>query len=1164
MTSLLRRPRPITKLLCANRGEIAIRVFRAATELAIPTVAIYSHQDRVHLHRYKADEAFLVGKGKSAVAAYLGIDEIIDVALGCGADGIHPGYGFLAENAAFSEACREAGIAFVGPSPEVLRRFGDKTQARALAKEIGVSMVPGTDGPVAALEDARAFCDGAGFPVIVKAAMGGGGRGMRVVRRAEDLAEAFERCKSEALAAFGDGTVFIERYVERPRHIEVQILADAAGSVMHLFERDCSVQRRHQKVVEMAPAQNLPAGVREALCSDAIALASATDYRNAGTVEFLVDREGRHYFIEVNPRIQVEHTVTEEVTGVDLVQSQIRIAGGATFADLGLTQEGVQLRGVAIQTRVTTEDPRKNFQPDTGRIEVFRAGEGMGIRLDAGSGYAGAQISPDYDSMLVKCTAHALTFEGAVRKLSRALAEFRVRGVSTNIPFLQNVLRHPDFLGATVWTSWVDDTRALFTFPPRKNRAQRLLHFLGDVVVNGADVPGMGAQAPARIDPVPPDVAITAPLPQGWRDILTNRGPGEFAKAVRQHRGLLVTDTTWRDAHQSLLATRVRTIDLVAIAPATARMMAPLFSLECWGGATFDVALRFLRECPWDRLERLREEVPNIPFQMLFRGANAVGYTSYPDNVVMRFAQMAKDKGVDVFRIFDSLNYVENMRLGIDAVGQAGGVVEAALCYTGDVTDPSKKKYSLQYYVDLAGELVELGIHVLAIKDMAGLLKPRAATMLIGALRRAFPDMPIHVHTHDTAGTGVASMIACAEADADVVDLALPAMAGLTSQPTMSAVVGALAGTTRDTSLDVQSIRSLNAYWEQTRALYAPFESGQTGYAPDLYEHEMPGGQYTNLLFQATQNGLGDRWASIKRAYKEANLLLGDIIKVTPSSKVVGDLAQFMVQNDLDAKMVEEQADTLSFPTSVVEFLEGRLGQPYGGFPEPLRTKVLRGRAPIDVRPGAQMEPLDFDALRASLVEEHGEIIRDHDVMSAAMYPQVWNEYRRFRTKNGDVSVLPTRYFLAALSKGEELMFDIERGKTLVVVLRAVGELDDEGNRRVFFELNGQPRAVSVADKTARKSVKQRERAVVADPGSIGAPMPGTVVDVRTSAGAKVVKGDPIVVLSAMKMETVVASPTSGTVTRIAVTKDDVLKAGDLLVEIAVAPAASQAAAVDA
>ncbi|MFO0682794.1 MAG: pyruvate carboxylase [Sandaracinus sp.] len=1164
------RKRPIQKILCANRGEIAIRVFRAATELGLSTVAIYSHEDRVHLHRYKADEAYLVGalpggKRKNAVAAYLGVEEIIEIAKAANVDAIHPGYGFLAENAGLAKACDEAGIAFVGPSADVLRRFGDKTSARSLAKEVGIPTVPGTDGPVATIDEARAFVEKAGLPVIIKAAMGGGGRGMRVVREASELAEAFDRCRSEALAAFGDGTVFLERYVDRPRHIEVQILADAAGEVMHLFERDCSVQRRHQKVVEMAPAQALDPDVRAALCADAVKLCAAAGYRNAGTVEFLVDGGGRkgarHYFIEVNPRIQVEHTVTEEVTGVDLVQSQIRIAGGATFAELGLVPGAVQVRGVAVQCRVTTEDPRKNFQPDTGRIEAFRAGEGMGIRLDAGSGYAGAQIAPDYDSLLVKVTARALTFEDAIHKLHRALAEFRVRGVSTNIPFLQNVLRHPDFAQANTYTAWVDATRELFELPNRKNRAQRILRYLADLAVNGPEQVGMTASGPmpAKIEPTPPVIpptyaSLKSPPPQGFRDVLVNLGPAAFAKAVRQHRGLLVTDTTWRDAHQSLLATRVRTLDLEKIAPHTARLMPSLYSLECWGGATFDVALRFLHECPWDRLERLRALVPNVPFQMLFRGANAVGYTSYPDNVVYAFAKMAKDKGVDVFRIFDSLNYVENLKLGIDAVGQAGGVIEAAICYTGDVSDAGRTKYSLQYYVDLAGQLAKLGIHVLAVKDMAGLLKPRAATMLIGALRRAFPELPIHVHTHDTAGTGVASMLACAEADADAVDLALPAMAGLTSQPTMSAVVTALRGTARDTSIDPDAIRLLNGYWEEARALYAPFETGMTGYAPDLHEHEMPGGQYTNLLFQAQQNGLGDRWSAIKRSYREANLVLGDIIKVTPSSKTVGDLAQFMVQNDLDAKSVVEKADTLSFPSSVVEFFEGRLGQPHGGFPEPLRTRVLRGKKPMQGRPGTELAPLDLEKLKKDLEAEHPGIwIRDHDIMSAAMYPDVFRDYRNFRTERGDVSRLPTRQFLVGLAKGEELMFDIERGKTLVVTLRAIGELDEEGNRRVFFDLNGQPRAITVADKKAKTSVKQRERANVGDPGSIGAPMPGTVVDVRVKQGASVKKGEPLCVLSAMKMETVVASPIDGTVQRVAVAKSDVLKAGDLLVEMTLA-----------
>ncbi len=747
--------RPIRKLLCANRGEIAIRVFRAATELELRTVAIYSHEDRVHLHRYKADEAYLVGQDKSPVAAYLDIPDIVRIAVENGVDAIHPGYGFLSERADFARACAEGGVIFVGPSPETIDLLADKTAARKLAMEAGVQCVPGTEGGVANLEDARAFADEAGYPLIIKAAMGGGGRGMRVVRSRAELDEAFDRASSEALAAFGDGKVFIERFIEKPRHIEVQILGDAEGNVMHLYERDCSVQRRHQKVVEVAPAMGLEPSLRQALLDDAVTLAKAAKYRNAGTVEFLVDAQGRHYFIEVNPRIQVEHTVTEEVTGVDLVQSQILIAGGATFADLGLRQEDVGVRGAAIQCRVTTEDARNGFQPDTGRLEVYRSASGMGIRLDGGSGYAGATVSPHYDSLLTKVTGRARTFAGAAQKLERALAEFRIRGVKTNIPFLHNVLSHPTFLSGDARTDFIDTAPELFEFPRRRNRAQRALRFFGEVAVNGPVVAGMGSAPPSRELPEIPPTPLNAP-PPGLRDVFVAEGPEAFAKAVRANEGLLLTDTTWRDAHQSLLATRVRTVDIAAIAPASAHVLSKLFSFEMWGGATFDVALRFLRECPWDRLERLRELVPNVPFQMLLRGANAVGYTNYPDNVVRGFVREAKERGVDVFRIFDCLNYLENLELGIDAVGEAGGIIEAALCYTGDVSDPGRTKYSLQYYVDLAGELVERKIHVLAIKDMAGLLKPKAAKMLVGKLREAFPDLPIHVHTHDTAGGGLA------------------------------------------------------------------------------------------------------------------------------------------------------------------------------------------------------------------------------------------------------------------------------------------------------------------------------------------------------------------------------------------------------------------------
>ena len=1133
-------------------------MFRAATELQIRTVAIFSFEDRVHLHRYKADEAYLVGRGKSPVAAYLGIEEIIELARKHEVDAIHPGYGFLAENAAFARACQRAGIAFVGPSPTVIQTFGDKTAARAQAIACGVPVVPGSDGPVGSLEQARAFVKEHGLPVIIKAAMGGGGRGMRIVREPSELEEAFERARSEAASAFGDGTVFIERYIAEPRHIEVQILGDGRGDVIHLFERDCSVQRRHQKVVEIAPSRVLDEDGRARLCDDALKLARHMRYRNAGTVEFLLDQDGRHYFIEVNPRIQVEHTVTEQITGVDLVQAQIKLAAGARLSELGLTQDRIERRGHAIQCRVTTEDPARGFQPDTGRIEAYRSASGMGLRLDGGSGYAGAVISPHYDSLLVKVTAHALTFEAASQKLYRALAEFRVRGVKTNVPFLQNVLRHEKFKGDQVTTNFIDDNPALFEFPRRRNRAQRVLRYLAEVAVNGPVTPGAsGGTPPSTVTVEIPEPPTSGRAPRGWRDVLREQGPEGFAEAVRAHPGLMIMDTTWRDAHQSLLATRVRTIDLKAIAPLTSHTLAAAYSLEMWGGATFDVALRFLRECPWDRLERLRERVPNIPFQMLLRGANAVGYTNYPDNVVKAFVKAAHTHGVDVFRIFDCLNYHENLKLGIDAVGEAGGVIEACLCYTGDVADPARTKYSLQYYVDLAGQLVELGTHVLAIKDMAGLLKPRAAKLLVGALRKAYPTVPIHVHTHDTAATGVASMLAAGEAGADVVDLAVSAMAGLTSQPAMGAVVAALRGTPRDTGVELGPLQVLNTYWEQVRGVYAPFESGLKSGSPDVYEHEMPGGQYTNLQFQATSLGLAGRWPAIKRAYAAANRLLGDIIKVTPSSKVVGDLAQFMVQNDLDERQVLAQAETLSLPQSVVNFFLGHLGVPHGGFPERLRAKVVKDQAPMRGRPGAELAPLDLEARRAELVQEHGDKIRDVDVLSSALYPKVFDDYMRFRAEYSDVSMLPTRAFIAPLRPGEELWVDIERGKTLIVKLTAVGELDADGRREVFFELNGQPRSLKVADKSVEHAVVTHERADPKRPGSIGAPMPGAVIELRVKPGQTIARGDALVVLSAMKMETVVAAPLAGTVTRVAVQEGDTLEAGDLLVELSEAPAAA-------
>jgi pyruvate carboxylase len=1143
--------RPIRKLLCANRGEIAIRVFRAATELGVRTVAIFSHEDRVHLHRYKADEAYLIGKDSTPVGAYLNIEEIIQVAKRAGADAIHPGYGFLSERADFARACAEAGIRFVGPSAETIELLGDKTTARELAIREGVPVVPGSDGPVDSLETLSRFVEQHGLPVIIKAAHGGGGRGMRVVRQADELEGAYEAAQSEALSAFGNATVFVERFVDRPRHIEVQVLGDGTGETLHLFERDCSVQRRHQKVVEVAPALHLGEALRNRLTEDAMKLAKASGYENAGTVEFLVDSKGGHYFIEVNPRIQVEHTVTETCTGVDLVQTQIQIASGETLESLGLTQDSIDMRGFAIQCRITTEDPKNKFQPDTGRIEVFRAAGGMGIRLDGGSGYAGARVSPHYDSLLVKVTGQGLSFAAAADKVKRALAEFRIRGVKTNIPFLQNVLAHPTFLTGDARTDFIDTTPELFRFPRRRNRAQRALRFLGEVAVNGPMVQGADGTIGRDVDPVVPRVDMKVAPVDGLRHILEQGGPTAFAKHVRESEPLLLTDTTWRDAHQSLLATRVRTRELLAIAPATAAALSSFYSLEMWGGATFDVCLRFLRECPWDRLERLREQVPNIPLQMLLRGANAVGYTNYPDNVVRAFVRQAARSGVDVFRVFDCLNYVENLKLGIDAVGEAGGVIEAAICYTGDVSDATRRKYSVDYYLDLVGTLVERGIHVLAIKDMAGLLKPLSARLLVGRLREAFPQLPIHMHTHDTANTGVASMLAAAEAGADVVDVAVSSMAGLTSQPAMGAVVAALEGSPRAVQVSVPRIRELNEYWEEARALYSAFESGLKSGNSDVYDHEMPGGQYTNLQFQASKLGLEGRWPAIKRAYAAANRVLGDVIKVTPSSKVVGDLAQFMVQNDLDETTLAAEASTLSFPNSVVEFLQGQLGVPLGGFPEDLRAAVTRGVGLVEGRPGGSLPEMDLEGLADAIRAKHGNQLRDVDVLSAALYPQVFDEYMEFRREFSDISLLPTRACLAPMRINEELTFDIETGKTLVVKLSAVGELGVDGKREVYFELNGQPRSIGILDRAATVEQVSRRKADPKEQGHIGAPMLGSVIAVRVRDGAEVESGAPLLVLSAMKMETVVTAPLSGRVAELCVSAGDEVRAGDLLVRLA-------------
>lgn len=1150
----------IKKILVANRGEIAIRVFRAAAEAGIETVAIYSEQDANLMHRQKADEAYLIGKGMPPVAAYLNIPEIIKIAKETETDAIHPGYGFLSERANFAEACVKNGLIFIGPSPSIVKLMGDKVEARKVAINAGVPVVPGTETPIRTAEEAKAFCEEHGLPVITKAAYGGGGRGMRVVHKMEDVEEYFNLASNEAFAAFGDGSMFIERFVAKPRHIEVQVVGDAYGNIVHLYERDCSVQRRHQKILEIAPAPLLDIEIRDKMTRDAITLCQAVGYENAGTVEFLLDPEGNHYFMEVNARLQVEHTVTEEITGVDLVRTQIGVAEGKTLEELGLRQDDIKVTGSALQARITTEDPANDFTPDTGRIEVFRTGEGMGIRLDGSSMFPGAVISPHYDSLLTKVISHGSNHRDAANKLLRALREFRVRGVKTNIPFLMNVLKEEEFLGGVVTTDFILNRPELLKVERGQNRAQKLLQYLGNVMVNGPCTPLATGLKPSLVAPEAPEVPKASSAgngcylrPSGFRDVLLQQGPEGFAKNVRKCGRLLLTDTTFRDAHQSLLATRVRTHDMLKVAPFVSHYFANAFSLECWGGATFDVALRFLYECPWERLALLREAVPNIPFQMLLRGANAVGYTSYPDNVVFKFCEKAHEMGMDIFRVFDSLNYLPNLQLGIEAAGQAGGVVEAAISYTGDVSNPKGTKYNIDYYMNLATELAKAGIHVLCIKDMAGVLKPNGASLLIGSLRAQFPKLPIHVHTHDTAGAGVASMLAASEAGADVVDVAVDSLSGMTSQPSMGAIVAALQNTEKETGIPIERVHEYSEYWERARQLYAPFESTvtmKTGNA-DVYENEIPGGQYTNLHFQAYSLGLADQFTEVKKKYTMANKLLGDVVKVTPTSKVVGDLAQFMVQNKLDERDVLLKADELDFPSSVVEFMQGYLGQPHGGFPEPLRTKILKGRPTIEGRPGESLEPLDFDALKSKLQEDFGQnTIQDQDVLSAALYPKVFRDYMLFREEFGPVNGLPTRLFFTGPDIGEEFQVEIQPGKVLNIKVLAISNLHPNGQREVFCEMNGQLRTVMVEDKSVTKTLERHPKADKSVRGSVGAPMPGKVVGIRVKEKEVVKKGAPLVVLSAMKMETNVSAPIDGTITKISVALNQSLEAGDLLVDI--------------
>lgn len=1071
---------------------------------------------------------------------------------------IHPGYGFLSENSEFARKVEEAGIAWVGPPHSVIDSVGDKVSARTLANKCGVPVVPGTPGPIENIADAEKFVEEYGYPVIIKAAFGGGGRGMRVVREGEDIVDAFNRAVSEAKTAFGNGTVFMERFLDKPKHIEVQLLADGQGNVIHLFERDCSVQRRHQKVVEIAPAIELPVKVRDAILNDAVKLAKTANYRNAGTAEFLVDTQNRHYFIEINPRIQVEHTITEEITGIDIVAAQIQIAAGASLQELGLTQDKISIRGCAIQCRITTEDPTKGFQPDTGKIEVYRSTGGNGVRLDGGNGFAGAVISPHYDSMLVKCSCLGSNFEVARRKMLRSLIEFRIRGVKTNIPFLLTLLTHETFINGKCWTTFIDDTPKLFDMMTSLNRAQKILAYLGDMAVNGSQIKGQVGLPKLKTPALLPELTdkngnvidVSKPCQVGWRNVLVEKGPEEFAKQVRNYKGCLIMDTTWRDAHQSLLATRVRTYDLLQIAPQTSHGLSGAFALECWGGATFDVAMRFLHEDPWDRLRKLRKAVPNIPFQMLLRGANGVAYSSLPDNAIDHFCLEAKKNGVDIFRVFDALNDLEQLKVGVEAVKKAGGVVEATICYSGDMLNP-KKKYNLAYYMDMAEKIVEMGTHILGIKDMAGTLKPAAARLLIGSLRNKYPDLPIHVHTHDSAGTGVASMTECALSGADVVDVASNSMSGMTSQPSISALVASLEGS-METGLDVDHVKALDSYWAQMRLLYSCFEADLKGPDPEVYEHEIPGGQLTNLIFQAQQVGLGTQWLETKKAYQQGNQLLGDIVKVTPTSKVVGDLAQFMVSNKLNAQDVFERASSLDFPDSVLDFFQGLMGTPYGGFPEPLRTKVLSGkREKLEGRPGKFLQPLDLKAIKEDLDKRFGGYITECDVASYIMYPKVFEEYRKTIDKYGDLSVIPTQFFLSPPEIGKEFKVEIEQGKLLVLKCLAVGELSAQtGTREVYFELNGEMRKVTVEDRLAAVETVSRIKADPHNINEVGAPMAGVVIEVRVSDDTEVKKGDPIVVLSAMKMEMIISAPVAGKVSSLLVKNGDSVDASDLMCKV--------------
>jgi len=1131
------------KVLVANRSEIAVRAFRAAYELGLKSIAVFPHEDRMSEHRLKADEAYQIGEVGHPVRAYLDVDELMRVAHLSGADAVYPGYGFLAENVEFAERCREEGLTFVGPPPEVLAKAGDKVAALKAAREAGIPVLDSTQ-PSKDPKELAAWADDLGFPVFVKAVAGGGGRGMRRVETREELPDALAAAMREAETAFGDPTVFLEQAVIGPRHIEVQILADGDGNVIHLFERDCSVQRRHQKVVEIAPAPNLDPKIRDALCRDAVTFAKSLGYVNAGTVEFLVstegERAGQHVFIEMNPRIQVEHTVTEEVTGVDLVVAQMRIAQGASLKDLGLAQESIAVNGFAMQTRITTEDPSNGFLPDTGRITAYRSPGGAGVRLDGATGLAGGRVTGHFDSLLVKLTCRGHDFKQAVTRAKRALAEFRIRGVTTNIPFLLAVLSDPDFQRGGVTTSFIDERPHLARAIPTADRATKLLSFLGYTTINrpNGDPPGPASYPRLKL----PEVDLEVDPPAGARQRLLNLGPEKFAADLRAQKALAVTETTFRDAHQSLLATRVRTFDLLGAARAVARTTPELLSMEAWGGATFDVALRFLRESPWQRLADLRDAMPNIPIQMLLRGRNTVGYSPMPDEVAHAFIEEATTFGVDIFRIFDSLNDVEQMRPAIAAVRDGGvGIAEAALCYTGNLADPGETLYTLDYYLTMADALVEAGAHILAIKDMAGLLRPQAAHTLVTALRERF-DVPVHLHTHDTAGGQLATLLAASDAGVDAVDVANAAMAGTTSQPPMSALVAALEHTERDTGISLQACQDLEPYWESVRRVYSAFESGLPGPTGRVYHHEIPGGQLSNLRQQAISLGLGERFEEIEDMYAGVDALLGRLVKVTPSSKVVGDLALQLVGAGADIADFAENPGSYDLPDSVIAFLEGELGDPPGGWPEPFRTKALEGRKPS--KKPHQLTKDDREAL-----SKPG--IRRRRKLNHLLFAGPSKEYEESTSTYGDVSVLDTFHYLYGITPGggEEVAIDVEKGVTMLVTLEAVGEPDDHGMRTLIFNHNGQIRPVTVRDEAASIHVVEREKADPDEPGEIAAPFSGAVTP-TVELGAKVKAGDTVATIEAMKMEAAITTPVAGEVKRLLIRQTETLAGGDLVVVV--------------